>query len=144
MKNLFFVLSLVLLLGGCSGADQQQNNSQSTTKESQQARVITLNSKDFQSKFQTGKGILLDVRTPAEINQGILSKDATVIDIYSSDFAKRVLELPKDEEIYIYCSAGVRSEQAANFLIENGYTQVFHLRGGLGDWARNGLPLERL
>lgn len=140
MKILFYAFAVLLLLGACTGSDQNQSQSETSIK----ASVVTLDSKDFQSKFHTGKGILLDVRTPAEINQGLISKEATVIDIYSDDFAKRVLELPKDQEIYIYCSAGVRSEQAANFLIQNGYTQVFHLRGGLGDWARNGLPLERL
>ncbi|WP_297335934.1 rhodanese-like domain-containing protein [Algoriphagus sp.] len=142
MKNLLFAFATLLLLGSCTGGGQ--TDSQSQTDQSPNARFITLDAKDFQSKFHAGKGILLDVRTPAEINQGLISKEAIVIDIYSSDFAKRALELPKDQEIYIYCSAGVRSEQAANFLIENGYTQVFHLRGGLGDWARNGLPLERL
>ncbi|MFC3415730.1 rhodanese-like domain-containing protein [Algoriphagus hitonicola] len=140
MKNLLFAFSILFTLGSCSSGETQKDN----LNENSVAKVISLNSIDFQSKFQTGEGILLDVRTPAEINQGLLSKNAKIIDIYANDFSKRVLELPKDQKIYIYCSAGIRSEQAANFLIQNGYTQVFHLKGGLGDWTRNGLPLERL
>jgi rhodanese-related sulfurtransferase len=37
----------------------------------------------------------------------------------------------------LYCRSGQRSEAAVRRLIEEGYPEVYNLRGGLEAWARD-------
>ncbi|KAL0299715.1 UNVERIFIED_CONTAM: Rhodanese-like domain-containing protein 14, chloroplastic [Sesamum radiatum] len=65
-------------------------------------------------------------------------------------------KLPKDAKIIVACSAGgttkptqnlpegqqSRSLIAAYLLVLNGYTNVYHLEGGIYNWFKEGLPTE--
>ncbi len=42
--------------------------------------------------------------------------------------------IDKNSPIVVYCTLGVRSEVIANQLIENGYTDVKNLYGGICEW----------
>lgn len=42
---------------------------------------------------------------------------------------------PKDT-IVIYCHHGVRSFNACNYLVQNGFENVINLEGGIDAWAR--------
>lgn len=51
-------------------------------------------------------------------------------------------ELPNiegDTKIIVYCSLGKRSELHGEQLIENGYTNVYNLYGGIIEWHNDGL-----
>lgn len=54
----------------------------------------------------------------------------------------RVDEIPRDRPIIVQCRSGNRSASATRALLEEGFTNVYNLEGGLGDWAADGLPLE--
>jgi rhodanese-related sulfurtransferase len=43
--------------------------------------------------------------------------------------------------IVLYCSVGVRSSKAAQQLIDEGFTNVFNLKGSIFKWANEGRPL---
>ncbi|WP_268035479.1 rhodanese-like domain-containing protein [Algoriphagus sp. PAP.12] len=132
-----------LLIGGMYACGPKSNSDQSqATTETPAGKVTSLSASDFKDKTDQNKGIILDVRTPQEVSQGKIA-GAEVLDFYQPDFLNKVLELPKDKEIYIYCSAGVRSAQAAEMLIQNGYTKVYQLQGGLGPWVNQGYPLSK-
>ncbi|MFC4095156.1 rhodanese-like domain-containing protein [Euzebyella saccharophila] len=47
----------------------------------------------------------------------------------------------KDQEIVVYCSIGVRSENIGEKLMKAGYTNVRNLYGGIFQWKNNGLPV---
>jgi rhodanese-related sulfurtransferase len=85
-------------------------------------------------------GILLDVRTPNEFNEGHL-ENALAMDYYNDDFEKRSMELPKDKAVYVYCKAGSRSSSASKTLIDQGQTQVYNLLGGINAWKSSGLSV---
>lgn len=79
-----------------------------------------------------GDHIILDVRTEQEFNEEHI-KDALLIPNESiEDRAERELT-DKDQLILLYCRSGVRSADAANKLIQLGYTNV-HDFGGIIDW----------
>jgi rhodanese-related sulfurtransferase len=40
----------------------------------------------------------------------------------------------KDEEIIIHCRSGKRSATAQQFLVQNGFTNVRNLIGGMIEW----------
>ncbi|MGY6521975.1 MAG: rhodanese-like domain-containing protein [Mongoliitalea sp.] len=87
-------------------------------------------------------GIFLDVRTQAEFNQSKIP-NAVLIDIYRSDFETKIQDLPKDQAIYVYCTVGARSMQAARILQKNGFEKIYNLEGGIVDWARYRYPITR-
>ncbi len=53
------------------------------------------------------------------------------------------LTADKDCQIITVCRAGVRSTTAAAILTALGYTRVNNLKGGMMEWRKNNLPVER-
>jgi len=49
----------------------------------------------------------------------------------------------KDRLLLVYCEDGSRSTALTRQLHASGFTKVFNLRGGLGAWRTEGLPLAR-
>jgi len=86
------------------------------------------------------KGTLLDVRTETEFANGHLPK-AGQLNNYAFDFNKKLLLLPKDEPIYLYCNTGWSSKRAAETLVKNGYTKVYNLKQGIMEWELFDLPI---
>ena len=101
--------------------------------------ITNLTPTAFQEMIQK-EGILLDVRTPNEFNEGHL-ENALVMDYYKDDFEKRSMELSKEKAIYVYCKAGSRSSSASKILADQGHTQVYNLLGGINAWKSSGLPI---
>lgn len=81
---------------------------------------------------------LLDIRSQAEVMQGILP-DAAHLPMHLIPL--RLADLPKDQDIVLYCRSGARSYHACTFLMQQGYTRVINLRGGIIDWARQGFDI---
>jgi sulfur-carrier protein adenylyltransferase/sulfurtransferase len=75
---------------------------------------------------------LLDVREPSE---GTIGQIPASIMIPLGQIAQRLAELPKDVPIVVYCHHGGRSAKAAQFLQEQGFTDVRNLRGGIDAWS---------
>lgn len=47
----------------------------------------------------------------------------------------------KDAKILLYCQSGRMSDIAARSLVQLGYTNIWHLKGGMVEWSREGYPL---
>jgi thioredoxin len=102
--------------------------------------IKQLDPSGFQAKVLSEKGSLLDVRTPSEFSNGHI-KDAGQLNYYASDFKKRLLMLPKNQPVYLYCNTGYRSQRAAEILAQNGYKDVYNLERGIMAWNLNSLPV---
>jgi rhodanese-related sulfurtransferase len=140
MKAILLIPVFSILLFSCQPEKSASDNSSSEVD--QKVSVKSIGATEFQNLSKEADSIILDVRTPEEVAQGKIP-NAIVIDIYDSDFETKVTQLPKEKSILIYCSAGVRSAKAGEYLTANGYTSVYHLQGGLGDWYKNDFPLEK-
>jgi len=77
---------------------------------------------------------LLDVREPFEYQ--IASMDGTVL-IPMNQVPERLTELDKEQAIVVICHHGMRSENVAYYLDQQGFSQVFNLTGGIDAWARS-------
>jgi rhodanese-related sulfurtransferase len=80
---------------------------------------------------------LIDVRTPEEFASGHLP-DA--VNIPLQEMNTRLGEIASDKPVVLYCRSGNRSNQAAQLLGAEGYTQVLDL-GGIQAWEAAGLPV---
>jgi rhodanese-related sulfurtransferase len=47
----------------------------------------------------------------------------------------RLMELDRDTPLVVMCHSGGRSRRVAEYLIGNGFTRVFNLRGGIDAWS---------
>jgi rhodanese-related sulfurtransferase len=85
---------------------------------------------------------ILDVRTPEEIAGGVIGQP-TKINWYDDDFASEAeAALDKARPVIVYCKAGGRSAQAADLLVQKGYTQVYNLQGGFTRWQDEGRAVQ--
>ena len=57
--------------------------------------------------------------------------DFMQIDFYKDDFYENLLNLDKEENIFLLCRSGRRSGLAAKFLTENGYSKIYNIKGGI-------------
>lgn len=82
------------------------------------------------------KVIVLDVRTVEEFQMGHL-KGARNIDIRQSDFMAKVSELNKKNTYLVYCRTNHRSSAAVEYMIQQGFTQLYQMVDGYSGWTQN-------
>ncbi|MCX6853306.1 MAG: rhodanese-like domain-containing protein [Verrucomicrobia bacterium] len=92
--------------------------------------------------IQAGSITILDVRTADEFSEGHL-KDAKNVDILAKDFATNLGELDKSKPVLVHCQAGGRSTRSLPTLEKLGFSTVYHLDGGFGDWLKAGKPVVK-
>ena len=83
---------------------------------------------------------LVDVRTPAEIERGVLPNARSLAMHLVPLKLNYFSESPK--QIVIYCRTGSRSAQVCRFLNQQGINNVISLRGGVVKWTSGGHPLD--
>ncbi len=131
MKSIFlsFVLGLVLAaaaLGGCSsGADLPQMTLEQARADHDAARVT-----------------LIDVRESDEHARGVA---AGAVLLPLSQLSRRMAEIPKNPEkpVYLVCNTQNRSQAALKVLKEQGYQNIYYVRGGMSEWATRGWPMVK-
>jgi rhodanese-related sulfurtransferase len=86
--------------------------------------------------------VILDVRTPEEYAAGHVPG---AINIPYTHLPSRISEVADaaDKDIVVYCTIGVRAEQGAERLRENGFTKLLHLDGDMKAWEAQKRPLEK-
>ena len=83
-------------------------------------------------------GQLIDVRTEAEVAQGVI---VGAIHIPLHLLPLRATDILQDRPVVIYCRSGARSAQACAFMASKGYENMHNLAGGIMAWARSGNAL---
>jgi len=83
------------------------------------------------SRVATG-GFILDVREEAEFAFGHI-EGATSIPMDELD--SRMNELDKNQEIYVICRTGKRSDLAAQKLAKHGFEKVYNVLPGMTGWT---------
>ncbi len=101
--------------------------------------IETIDAVAFSKAIQATKNAqILDVRTPEEFVTNHI-ENALNINWLSSDFASNTINLDKTKPIFIYCKIGGRSQQAAEKLLQLGFTKIIQLEGGFLKWEAAGL-----
>jgi phage shock protein E len=106
--------------------------------------VTNLNSERFKAAATSDKaGVIIDLRTDDEIKNKGFIKGSTQLDFLAKDAEQKIDKLDKSKTYYIYCAAGGRSADAADYMQKHGFKRVFNLEKGFSDWASKGMPIEK-
>jgi UPF0176 protein len=82
--------------------------------------------------------IVIDMRNHYEFEVGHFEK---AIEIPSDTFREQLpmavdmLKEDRDKNIIMYCTGGIRCEKASAYMLHQGFTNVFHLEGGIIHYA---------
>lgn len=124
MKRVFIWILLILLLLTACGQDKGND---------QEAVYVNITAQEAKKIMDDQEGyILLDVRTQEEYDQGHIPGAVVIPDTEIEAKAEEVLP-DKDQLILVYCRSGRRSKNAAQILVELGYTNIKEF-GGIIDW----------
>ncbi len=78
--------------------------------------------------------VIVDARNDYEYDVGRF-KDAVKLPIKNfrefKDVAPKELENVKDKKIVLYCTGGIRCEKASAYMKEQGFDNVYHVKGGI-------------
>jgi len=85
---------------------------------------------------------LLDVRTAEEYKSGHIAHALQANWKNQEEFRSRIQYIDKTKPVYVYCAAGSRSKEAAQWLRSNGFTEVYELTGGFIKWKADNKPVE--
>jgi rhodanese-related sulfurtransferase len=91
------------------------------------------------------------------MNQGATVLDLRAADAYAAGHingarhfdpgqiasAAEALKKYKERPLIVYCDRGSTAPSAVRTLVQQGFTKVFNLRGGLAAWRAENLPLAR-
>lgn len=117
----------ILTFTGCSTSPTQNmpvNNTSNSTVVSEFTKII-------------------DVRTPAEWNEGHLD-GATLITLESPDFIQQISTLDKKGNYYIYCRSGNRAGQAIEIMKAEGFTGNLVNGGSVAEASNElGMPVTK-
>lgn len=95
--------------------------------------VKQLSATELKSKIQREETLfLLDVREPHEFQYAHIANSVL---IPLNQIPNRLGELDPQQEIVVICHHGMRSQQAANYLVQSGYKKIANLTGGIDAWS---------
>ncbi|MFA6162620.1 MAG: rhodanese-like domain-containing protein [Methylobacter sp.] len=75
---------------------------------------------------------LLDVREPNEFQYASIENSVL---IPLNQIPQRLGELDPQQEIVVICHHGMRSQQAASYLVHSGFKNIANLTGGIDAWS---------
>ena len=131
LRVLVIVVTLLLLMTACAQsveepASQKNSDGYGVITAEQLAKMLP--AKDF---------TLVNVHIPYA---GEIEKTDLLIPF--DDIANQTAQIPeKNARIVVYCRSGPMSSQAAEDLVELGYTDVLDLEGGMNAWVAAGHEL---
>ena len=131
------ILSIVILaiFSGCI----------SDTKPSEKSRYTDISVQQGKEMVDRGEVFILDVRTPEEYAAGHI-KGSTLLavqDIPEQELGEKLKDIPKDRKILVYCRTDRRSTQASQILVENGFSEVYNMKGGIIGWMNAGYEVVK-
>ena len=94
----------------------------------------------LREQLENGDIHLVDVREQVEFAG---SRVAEARPLPLSELEKRHTELDHSKPIYVMCRTGRRSAEAQKLLARLGFQNVINVSGGIEEWRKNRLPLER-
>ncbi|HQY12167.1 MAG TPA: rhodanese-related sulfurtransferase [Ferruginibacter sp.] len=98
-----------------------------------------VNAEQMNELMEKKDTIVIDMRNHYEYEVGHFTK---ALEIPSDTFREQLpmavdmMKENRDKNIIMYCTGGIRCEKASAYMLHNGFKNVFHLEGGVINYAR--------
>ncbi|MDB5191799.1 MAG: rhodanese-related sulfurtransferase [Segetibacter sp.] len=98
-----------------------------------------VDAEEMNKLLQNEDTIVVDMRNHYEFEVGHFE---TAIEVPSDTFREQLpmavdlLKGKKDKNIIMYCTGGIRCEKASAYMLHNGFNNVYHLEGGIINYAK--------
>ncbi|MEE1078453.1 MAG: rhodanese-like domain-containing protein [Agathobacter sp.] len=131
MKKYFLGILFILGVLGLVACGKGEGETTEMTNETTYKRITMEEAREIFEK--EGDYVIVDVRRKDEYDSGHIPNAINIPNESIQDF--EIAELPdKEQVIYVYCRSGNRSKQAAQKLVDQGYTNIVEF-GGIMDWT---------
>ncbi len=114
------------------------NGTKSENKETKTVEIQQKSPQEVKAMLADDNIMMIDVRTPDELKSKAYDVE-NIVNIPLDEFEQHLNEIPKEKTIIVACRSGKRSSKAAHILLENGYTNIVNLEGGILKWEKEGL-----
>jgi UPF0176 protein len=98
-----------------------------------------VNAQQMNTLLQDSNTIVVDMRNHYEYEVGHFEN---ALEVPSDTFREQLpiavdmLKEQKEKNIIMYCTGGIRCEKASAYMLHNGFKNVFHLEGGIINYAK--------
>jgi rhodanese-related sulfurtransferase len=124
-----------LMIVGCQSRPTKTTDSPEIVKEK---GVSEISPERARPGAEAAYSQFIDVRTKEEYAAGHAYRARNIpLDELRSSLDK----LERNEPVYLICQSGRRSKQAAEILVESGFSQAISIEGGMNAWKEAGLPM---
>ena len=121
------LVCVIWMMFACSSPDKKSTDATD-------GGITVLTPKVFNENLSAASNpILIDVRTPEEIQEGIIPT-AVNMNIKDSTFTDQIKKLDKNNAYFLYCKSGKRSSDAAKQMEDMGFKNISVLDGGIVEW----------
>ncbi|WP_341662886.1 thiosulfate sulfurtransferase GlpE [Vibrio sp.] len=92
-----------------------------------------------QALLEEGNARLVDIRDPQSFS---IAHPQKAYHLTNETMVQFMEEVEFEQSILVMCYHGISSQGAAQYLINQGYEQVYSVDGGFEAWQRAQLPIE--
>ncbi len=149
MKKILILLLLIWLLSSCFDTSQVSNTNISTqntkivVEKQVQNNLKTVWVEEFKKELEKNDWILIDLRTPSEVSQWVISSKAINYNFYSPNFIDKIKLLDRNKKYLIYCHSWVRSWKTFEFMKKLWFKNVINLKWWINAWINATWKLEK-
>lgn len=86
---------------------------------------------DWNHLIQDPEILLIDTRNDYEVQIGTFQGAINPQTHSFTEFPEFVKTLKKDQKIAMCCTGGIRCEKASSYMLSQGFSEVYHLKGGI-------------
>lgn len=103
-------------------------------------KITHVNVNEASSLIETTQGLtIIDVRTAEEFEMSYI-ENAVNYDVQGEFFKHQLADMDRDKDYLIHCHSGERSTDALQVFKQLGFKHVYHMDGGMREWAHAELP----
>jgi UPF0176 protein len=103
--------------------------------------------KDWNALVADPDVVVIDTRNAFEVALGTMKgavDPGTARFSDFPDFVSRTLDPARDRRVAMFCTGGIRCEKASSYLLSQGFSEVYHLKGGVLRYLEDVPPEQSL
>ena len=128
-KVLAIGAALVLSIGAVGCSKQEEAPKEEAKQEQAKAEVKTMKGDEVvEAMKDTANTVVIDARDAKDFAKGHIDG---AINVFVDEAKDKLGELEqyKDKKVIVYCNSGKKSGKLAQFLVDNGFTDVYNADG---------------